>query len=38
MSWHPDHARDEADRCLREDRIRQINIACDLISQNRELA
>ncbi len=37
MSWHPDHARDEADRCLREDRIRQINIACDLISQNREL-
>lgn len=37
MSWHPDHARDEADRCLRGDRIRQINIACDLISQNREL-
>lgn len=38
MSWHPDHARDEADRRLREDRIRQINIACDLINENRELA
>lgn len=38
MSWHPDHARDEEDRRLREDRIRQINIACDLINQNRETA
>lgn len=38
MSWHPDHARDEADLRLREDRIRQINIACDLINENRELA
>lgn len=37
MSWHPDHARDDEDRRLREDRIRQINIACDLISQNREM-
>ena len=37
MSWHPDHAHDEADQRLREDRIRQINIACDLISQNRDL-
>jgi len=38
MSWHPDHARDEADRHVREDRIRQINIACDLINENRDLA
>ncbi len=38
MSWHPDHARDEADRRLREDRIRQINIAWDLINGKREAA
>ena len=38
MSWHPDHARDADDRLLREDRIRQINIAWDLISENREAA
>jgi hypothetical protein len=38
MSWHPDHARDAEDRMLREDRIRQINIAWDLISANREAA
>ena len=35
MSWHPDHARDDEDRRVREGRIRQINVACDLISQNR---
>jgi hypothetical protein len=38
MSWHPDHARDDDDRLMREDRIRQINIAWDLISANREAA
>ncbi len=38
MSWHPDHARDADDRVLREDRIRQINIAWDLINANREAA
>jgi hypothetical protein len=38
MSWHPDHARDADDRMLREDRIRQINIAWDLINANREAA
>jgi len=38
MSWHPDHARDADDRVLREDRIRQINIAWDLINTNREAA
>ena len=38
MSWHPDHARDDADRLLREDRIRQINIAWELINAKREAA
>lgn len=38
MSWHPDHARDDADRLLREDRIRQINIAWELINGKREAA
>ncbi|MCZ7595491.1 MAG: DnaJ domain-containing protein [Hyphomicrobium sp.] len=40
MSWHPDHARDADDRVLREDRIRQINIAWELINgkQKREAA
>lgn len=38
MSWHPDHARDADDRMLREDRIRQINIAWELISEKREAA
>jgi DnaJ-domain-containing protein 1 len=32
MNWHPDHARDESDRLLREERIKQINIAWDLIT------
>ena len=38
MSWHPDHARDEDDRRVREERIRQINIAWDLITAKREVA
>lgn len=38
MSWHPDLARDESDRALREDRIRQINIAWDLINGKRKAA
>ena len=38
MSWHPDHARDEDDRRVREERIRQINIAWDLITAKREAA
>lgn len=38
MSWHPDHARDEEDRLVREERIRQINIAWDLITAKREAA
>ncbi len=31
MSWHPDHARNEADRSHREQRIKQINAAWDLL-------
>jgi DnaJ-class molecular chaperone len=36
MTWHPDHARDEADRRLREARMQQINIAWEMISATRE--
>lgn len=38
MSWHPDLARDDDDRLLREDRMRQINIAWELINGKREAA
>ncbi len=38
MSWHPDHARDEDDRRTRETRIRQINIAWDLITARHDPA
>jgi hypothetical protein len=38
MSWHPDHARSDEDRLVREDRMRQINIAWDLINGAREVA
>jgi len=38
MSWHPDHARDEGDRRVREHRIRQINIAWELVNAKREAA
>lgn len=36
--WHPDHARDEADRHDREARIKQINVAWDLITEKRQEA
>ncbi|MCC7250262.1 J domain-containing protein [Hyphomicrobium sp.] len=32
LSWHPDHARDPADRAMRELRLKQINAAWDIIS------
>ncbi len=32
VTWHPDHARNESDRLLREERIKQINGAWDLIN------
>jgi hypothetical protein len=38
MSWHPDHSKDEDDHKLREARIRQINIAWELISARRDMA
>lgn len=38
MTWHPDHARDDDDRRLREARIKQINIAWDLINEKRRAA
>jgi hypothetical protein len=38
MSWHPDHARDEADRVRREGRMKQINAAWDMIKDRRAAA
>jgi hypothetical protein len=38
MSWHPDHARDEADRIEREARIKSINVAIELINGKRVAA
>lgn len=35
LSWHPDHARDDIDRERREERIKQINVAWDLITGKR---
>ena len=35
MSWHPDHGRDKSDRAERENRIRQINVAWELITAKR---
>lgn len=34
-AWHPDLARDEQDRLRREERIKQINVAWDLIQGRR---
>lgn len=38
MTWHPDHARDENDLILRESRMKQINIAWELINDRRHQA
>ena len=38
ITWHPDHAKNEQDRLVREDRIKQINIAWDIISDKRHAA
>ncbi len=35
QSWHPDHARDEADRAMRELRSKQINAAWELLRSQR---
>jgi hypothetical protein len=34
--WHPDLARDEVDRRQREDRLKHINVAWDLITGKRQ--
>jgi hypothetical protein len=38
QSWHPDLARSESDRNRREARLRQINVAWDLVSQKHRAA
>jgi hypothetical protein len=35
ISWHPDLAKDEADRALREQRSKQINAAWDILQSRR---
>jgi DnaJ-class molecular chaperone len=35
MSWHPDLARDETDRALREQRSKQINAAWAILQSER---
>jgi hypothetical protein len=35
QSWHPDHAKDEADRVMRELRSKQINAAWELLHRQR---
>jgi hypothetical protein len=35
MSWHPDLAKDETDRALREQRSKQINAAWDILQSQR---
>jgi hypothetical protein len=35
QGWHPDLAKDDADRALRELRCRQINVAWDLLRGQR---
>ena len=36
QSWHPDHARDDADRLRREERMKQINVAWGLIRAEQQ--
>jgi hypothetical protein len=38
QSWHPDLARSETDRRVRQRRMQQINVAWDLVSQRRTAA
>jgi curved DNA-binding protein CbpA len=32
LNWHPDHAKDEPDRQMRELRLKQINAAWDILN------
>ena len=38
QSWHPDLARNELDRIVREKRMKQINVAWDLVSARSQAA
>ena len=38
LSWHPDHAKSDSDRHAREARMRQINVAWDLIQERQQAA
>lgn len=38
MSWHPDHGRDSGDRARREQRMKQINAAWDLVKDRHRAA
>lgn len=38
LSWHPDHAKNETDRSIREARLKQINVAWDLIQDQQKAA
>ncbi|MBO0742130.1 MAG: hypothetical protein J2P51_11970 [Hyphomicrobiaceae bacterium] len=37
LNWHPDHAKDDADRQVREIRLKQINAAWDILNGARRL-
>jgi hypothetical protein len=38
LSWHPDHAKDDGDRQLREHRLKQINAAWEILNGSRKEA
>jgi hypothetical protein len=38
LSWHPDHAKDDGDRQLREHRLKQINAAWEILNGSRQEA
>ena len=38
LNWHPDYARDDADRQLRELRLKQINAAWEILNGTRPAA
>jgi curved DNA-binding protein CbpA len=38
MSWHPDRATNDVDRMLFEQRIKQINVAWDILRTHQQAA